>query len=106
MSIDKFYPISETIRACPNGMWQISMVVKLESHLQAAKNGDRDAESRLVNRIGQLRRHFPEISDLPPNIFNAMRKACGWLSTNGRVFDLLNEDPALWVSQRGGAPRW
>lgn len=106
MSLDKFYPLSQTITACPGGIWQIGMVAKLEGHLQSAKNGNRDSESRLVNRLGQLRRHFNTLDEMSGNLQDVYKKAITWLRANERVCDLTNPNPALWISQRGGAPRW
>lgn len=105
MSIDRFYPVSDTMTNTPMGMWQIGMVIKLEDHLQNAKNGNLDSESRLVNRIGQLRRNVP-VEHLSENLRDVVSKAVAWLKTTGRIVDLTNPDPALWITQRGGAPRW
>lgn len=105
MAIDNFYPISETMKNSPTGMWQVGMVVKLETHLQSAKNGNRDSESRLVNRIGQIRRNVP-IDQISQSLLDVVKKSANWLRTTGRVVDLKNPDPALWITQRGGAARW
>lgn len=105
MALDSFYPISETMKNAPTGMWQLGMVVKLETHLQNAKNGDRDAESRLVNRVGQIRRNVP-VENLTESLREVVGKTIAWLKTTGRVVDLKNPDPALWITQRCGAARW
>ena len=102
---DAFYPVSQTISACPTGLWQIGMTAKLAEHLAAAKGGDRDRESRLVNRLGQIRRHLHS-DQLSQGLADQFKEACLWLRSEGRKIDLRNEDPARWISQRGGAPRW
>lgn len=105
MNIDHFYPVSGTMMAMPGGLWQIGMVVKLETHLQSARNGNRDSESRLVNRIGQLRRNVP-FNQLSESLLDVVKKSAEWLRSTGRQIDLKNSEPALWITQRDGSPRW
>lgn len=106
MSIDQFYPVSDTIVNCPSGMWQVGMVVKLTEHLNSARNGNRDSESRLVNRIGQLRRCIPKMDLMSTSLKEVFVQAVEWLRSIGRKVDLKNEDAAYWITQRGGAARW
>ena len=103
--LDMFYPASQTMLNAPQGMWQLGMAIKLSEHLAAAKLGDRDRESRLVNRLGQIRRCV-EKPDISAVLTDEMVKACRWLRSQGRTVDMGNHDPRLWISQRGGAPRW
>ena len=103
--LDTFYPASQTMLNAPQGMWQLGMAIKLSEHLAAAKLGDRDRESRLVNRLGQIRRCV-EKPDISAVLADEMVKACRWLQSQGRKFDFKNDNPAKWISQRGGAPRW
>jgi len=103
---DSFYPESDTIRNCPGGLWCISLLLKMESYLQKAKNGDSDAESRLCNRIGQLRRHFPSFNQLPGELGRVTKESVDWLRSVGRVVNLKSENPIDWISIRGGGPRW
>ena len=103
MSIDTFYPISETIQQAPNGLWTIGMFTKLETHLKNAMEGDRDAESKLVNRLGQLRRHYPTFAAIPANLQGSIKRSAEWLRTTGRKIDFKNENPALWITQRDGS---
>ena len=102
---DSFYQVSQTMVDCPQGLWQAGMMVKLAEHLKAAKQGDRDRESRLVNRLGQLRRCV-ESSYISPGLQEQIVAAVGWLRDHGRTVDFSSADPAKWISQRGGAPRW
>ena len=104
-SFNAFYPVSATIQACPLGPWQIGMAAKLADHLAAAKAGDRDRESRLVNRLGQIHRHL-STGQLTGVLADQFKEACQWLQSVGRKIDFRNENPACWISQRGGAPRW
>ena len=77
----------------------------LAEHLKAAERGDRDRESRLVNRLGQLRRCV-ESSYIRDGLKEQIVAAVDWLRNNGRTVDFSATDPARWISQRGGAPRW
>lgn len=102
---DSFYPVSQTMVDCPQGLWQVGMMAKLAEHLKAAERGDRDRESRLVNRLGQLRRCV-ESSYIRDGLKEQIVAAVDWLRNNGRTVDFSATDPARWISQRGGAPRW
>lgn len=107
MSVDSFYPISQTVQACPGGMWQISMTVKITSHLADAKAGSRDAESRLINRVGQLRRNVENFGGLGYDLKDAVLAAVTWLRSVGRRVDFSNPDARYWVTARDGvSPRW
>lgn len=103
--LDEFYPISSTMRSSPSGMWQVGMVVKLASHRQAAKNGDRLAESKLCNRIGQLRRNV-EWGALSTSLVDEIKASVEFLKTTGREINFASKNPKEWISGRGGAPRW
>lgn len=104
MSYNEFYPHSETMSQ--PGMWQIGLVLKIEEHLRNAKSGDALAESKLCNRIGQVRRHFPTPNTCPAGIMDAVKPAVDWLRSTGRKIDLQNNDPRMWISNRSGNPRW
>ncbi len=105
--IEKFYPRSASIANMANTMTQIQLEMKLRGHIQAAQGGDRERESRLINRIGQIRREFPNgLAAVPERIRTVMREAVEWLRSVGRVTDFKNPDARYWISQRGGAPRW
>ena len=45
---DSFYPVSQTMVNCPQGLWQFGMMVKLAEHLKAAKQGDRNEQLTIV----------------------------------------------------------
>lgn len=103
--LDEFYPVSETIRAQPRGMWVHSMEFKLREHPAAAAGGSRDSESRLINRLGQLRRNCP--GSLPDELLPLVKEVVGFLRKVGRKVDLVNPDPRFWVTARDGrSPRW
>ena len=102
---DEFYPISTAMRDCAGGVWQLAMVVKLRDHLVGAKAGDREKESRLINRLGQLRRNVAA-ADMNVELTSIVQSAVAWLRTQGRTVDMGNHDPRRWISRRGGAPRW
>lgn len=102
---NEFYPVSDTILNCPGGLWQLGMILKLEEHLRNAQRGSGEAESKLCNRIGQLRRCVP-FNVLTTNLQEKVGECIKWLRTTGRVLDLKNEDPRQWISNRNGGPRW
>ncbi len=104
--VDDFYPLSDAMRKCPHGMWQVGMVVKLSDHLANAKAGSKDSESRLCNRLGQLRRNV-EFSCLQTALVEAVTEAITWLRSTGRTVDFKQEDPTRWITTRDGkTPRW
>lgn len=106
---NRFYPASDTVRngAIGVGMPYLSLQIKLREHLRLAKLGDRDRESRLVNRIGQIRRMVPEgLSACHPEIRDVVKEACQFLQSQGRRLDFRSTDPRYWISARGGGPRW
>jgi hypothetical protein len=102
MSIDKFYPISGSMKQPGLGV-MLSLKMKISGHLAAAKQGDLDRESALVNRLGQVRRNFEH---QPEWLTEELQEAVTYLRSVGRVVDFKNSNPALWISQRGGRPRW
>jgi phage gp46-like protein len=79
--------------------------MKINNHLQNAKLGDREAESRLCNRLGTLRRSI-EIKDMSPDLQDVIKEAAAWLRSTGRKIDFTNQDPALWITTRSGNPRF
>lgn len=103
--VDSFYPISDTMQSVSR-FWEIGMVVKLADHRQRAKQGDRDAESRLCNRLGQLRRNVPTMKQMSPNLQEEIRESVQFLRSIGRRVDFMNPNPAYWITTRSGKPRW
>ena len=105
---DEFYPPSSSIYGAATGktLAHIGFELKLRQHLAAAVLGDRERESKLINRIGQIRRHVPRVSDVHPDIKQVLRESRAWLEAVGRKIDFMNEDPRHWISARGGGPRW
>lgn len=106
--VDDFYPVSDTVRNAATGktIAVIGYDHRLRRHLAGAKAGDRDRESRLVNRLGQLRRSLPKLSEATPDIRLLVKECVEYLRSVGRTVDFANTEPALWISQRGGNPRW
>ena len=83
----------------------MSWITLAKQHKTAAKSGDHDHESQLINHLEQIRRHLHS-DQLSQGLADQFKEACLWLRSEGRKIDLRNEDPARWISQRGGAPRW
>lgn len=104
MSIDKFYPISQTMKNKGFGV-KISLLTKLNGHLRNAKNGNCKAESKLCNRLGQIRRHF-QWSELDDDLQSAVKESVEFLRSVGRNVDFKNEDPRYWITNRNKNPRW
>ena len=102
---DEFYPHSETMAAMPRGLWQIGMVVKLATHRANAERGDTEAESRLCNRVGQLRRWL-KFDDMTENLRDELRESVAYLRRVGRIVNFKSEDPRAWISTRSGHHRW
>lgn len=106
MSIDKFYPKS-FIFQFSGRFWEGKMIRKLSDHLTAAKEGDRVRESRLINRIGQIRRNVKDTSKLSTDMKSMIAESIEWLEKVGRKVDFKNPNPALWITARDGkTPRW
>ena len=101
---DQFYPPSETMSG-QSSFWQIGMVAKLADHRAGAEAGDRDKESRLCNRLGQLRRLVKWEQMLGP-LREEVEEAVKFLRSTGRTVDFAQEDPAKWITTRDGRPRW
>jgi hypothetical protein len=101
--IDEFYPIDNDIKIYP--VREMGYIMKINNHLQMAKAGDREAESRLCNRLGQLRRSM-DFNNMSPDLQDAIKEAAAWLRTTGRKVDFSHNDPALWITTRSGNPRF
>lgn len=106
--VDEFYPISETMTNGDGVMWQLGMVIKLRDHLANAKAGNRKSESKLCNRLGQLRRCIVSFSDLSPDLQDIIKESVVWLRWyTGRKVDFTREDPGYWITARDGkTPRF
>ena len=103
---DKFYPPIPHFNDFNLGI-MIGLPLKLRGHLAAAKAGDRDRESRLINWLGRIRVSADtKFNDLPAELREAMKESCDWLRTQGRIVNFRDPDPARWVTTRDGQPRW
>lgn len=106
-AFDEFYPVSQTMSSGSAGMWEIGMTVKLAEHLAAAQRGDRERESKLINRLGQMRRNVASFDKLSDNVKEEVAKSVTWLRSVGRKVDFSNTNPAFWITARDGkTPRW
>jgi hypothetical protein len=104
---DQFYPYSETIAKNVSCMWQVEMTVKLLDHLQHARNGNRERESKLINRLGQIRRCAGPFNTLSENLREAFTESVKWVQSTGRKVDFKHREPAMWITARDGVtPRW
>lgn len=105
--IDEFYPVSRAIVQSPDaGMWMVSMVIKVNDHLTAAKSGNKESESRLINRLGQLRRCGPPFEKLPQDLQEGVRSAVAYLRSTGRTVNFAHPNPGMWITTRTGDPRF
>ena len=104
--VDDFYPLSTTMIG-QSKIWELGLLFKIESHLKNAKNDGKVYESKLINRLGQLRRNIPELNKCSPDLQVAVKEAADWLRTQGRKIDFQNPNPGLWISARDGkSPRF
>ena len=103
--LDEFYPESE-VMARGIGMWVAGFEFKIQEHLRKAKAGDRVAESKLCNRMGQLCRHHKDLTLFPESTLVALKEVANWLRSTGRKVDFSNPDPRFWITTRSGNPRW
>lgn len=101
--INEFYPITSWY-SLESG--EFSWTVKVQVHLENAKNGDKVAESNLCNCLGQLRRSVEDMSTISSNVMDVVKEGVAYLRSVGRVVDFGNEDPRYWITRRGGGPRW
>ena len=105
--IDEFYPESTVMAAQPDGMWQLGLVMKLEEHLAKARRGNRLYESKLINRIGQLRRCTRHFDQLQTPLQDKVKEAVTWIRSTGRTVNFDADDPRYWITARDGkSPRW
>lgn len=77
------------------------MITKLADHLSNAKKGDRESESKLCNRLGQLRRNIT-FDCLTDDLRITIKEACDWLRTTGRTVDFTQTNPGMWITSRDG----
>lgn len=83
----------------------IGLLARLREHLELAEAGDRDRESRLINRICQIRASA-EFDSLAPPIKGMVKRGVDFLRSTGRKVNLKSPNQIDWVSQRDGSPRW
>jgi len=78
---------------------------RIVANLASARGGDRDAESRLVTRIGEVRATWRTFNEVPDFLQDAVKEAVTFLRQVGRKIDFKSADPGCWVSGRDGLPR-
>ena len=100
--VDMFYPILNL----ESPFTQMGLMAKIRNHLHAARRGDRERESRLINRLGSLRRSSASFNGLTLDLQTAVKDAVKFLRSEGRKVDFKNPDPALWITTRSGQARW
>jgi hypothetical protein len=83
----------------------IGLKSRIDEHLRLAKAGDRERESKLVNRLGEVRATWEKFEDIPDFIQDSFMKSVTFLRTVGRKFNFGSPDPKDWISARGGGPR-
>ena len=104
--LDEFYPVSQTMNS-GSGMWMFGLVIKMRDHLEKAKAGDREAESKLINRLGQLRRNMESTESFTQDLQDQILASVVWLRSTGRKVDFANPNPGLWITARDGkTPRF
>jgi hypothetical protein len=103
--VDEFYPMSQTIAACPQGLWQVGMVTKLANHRANAQRNDRVAESKLCNRLGQLRRQM-KTAEMSTALKDEVKASVVYLRSVGRIVNFKSDDPRQWISTREQKTRW
>lgn len=103
MSANEFYPVSQELIVL-NPVYTFGWIEVVQRLLDEAKVGSSSAESELCNRIGQLHRCQPE--RIPSPCKALVVEAIRFLRSQGRVVDFTQFDPRLWISRRGGSPRW
>lgn len=104
--LDEFYPVSNAMTNFAEGMWQVGMIVKLADHLANAKKGNKESESKLCNRLGQLRRNV-KFEGLTEDLRLAIKEASDWLRSTGRSVDFRHTNPGMWITARDGrTPRF
>lgn len=82
-------------------------VERMMFRLGEAKKGDKKSESKLINRLCDVRASIDNLSKVPQNLREMILMTTRYLMSIGRKVDLRPEqtDPKLWVSARGGQPR-
>ena len=106
-NIDSFYPHNKAVAGGSFGV-MLNLHASIRQHLQLAINGNRERESKLCNKIGQIRRAHPDkkFQELPDFIIGIVMESVIFLRSTGRKIDLGSDDPRRWISQRDGSPRW
>lgn len=107
-SVSDFYPKSESVANAALGrtLATIGYALRLRQHLAGARAGDRERESRLCNRLGQLRASLPAFSLATAEVQQVVRESVAFLREQGRTVNFTDPDPARWITQRNGLPRW
>ncbi len=106
--LDKFYPTKARLTRAAAGEIRdvIAVERRLRELLSLAVYGEEASEDKLVRLVGQLRRQVPLMSKLDPSIKQIIKEVRAWFSSVGRDTDLASDDPAMWITNRDGSPRW
>lgn len=100
--VDEFYPMFEKDIGSMAGL---GLAQRIQLHLDNAKNGDRLAESKLMNRIGQVKRSF-SFDEVPVDIQDLIKEAVEYLRSTGRKVNLGSSNPEEWFTTRSGQSRF
>jgi hypothetical protein len=97
--LDTFYPASDHLKDQYVAAI-LGMVFKLREHRLSGN------QSKLANRLGQLRRNVADFTSLPEDLQEEVKIAIFYLRSSGRTVNLGSADPREWISTTTGLPRW
>jgi hypothetical protein len=103
---NKHYPIDYDLT--PPHTWRATCtnyIKDIKENLALAKIGYRKAETRLCNILGTIKRSVNH-DDLTVGLLRAIEEAVAWLQSVGRRIDFTHPDPAMWITDRKGDPRF
>jgi hypothetical protein len=103
---NKHYPVDYVLT--PPHTWKSTCtdyVRDIKENLALAKIGYAEAESKLCDKLGTIRRSV-EYNDLSKGLFDAMDEAINWLLSVGYKFNFVHPDPGMWITTRDGKPRF
>ena len=78
---------------------------RLKFRLGEARKGDAKSESKLINRLCDVRASIAHFPTLPRDLREVIEEVVAYLRSVGRTITFGSNDPTLWVSARDGRPR-
>jgi hypothetical protein len=103
---NKHYPVDYDLMV-PH-IWKATCadyIRDIRENLSLAKVGYVEAESRLCDKLGTIRRSI-EHNDLSVGLYFAITEAINWLRSVGYRVDFMHPDPAMWITTRDGKSRF